>query len=141
VPAVGAYPPAAAPANRPDPALLRAPAAAAPASVPTASDADSDQADTARNPADQEPAVTAPAARVDAGSANLHSYAELSGRLPEMRLDLHVYAAVPADRYAFINMRKVREGDVTPEGVRVREITRDGVVLDYQGTEFLLGRQ
>jgi hypothetical protein len=30
---------------------------------------------------------------------------------------------------------------VTPEGVQVKEITREGVVLDYRGTEFLLGHQ
>ena len=38
-------------------------------------------------------------------------------------------------------MHKVREGDVTSEGVAVKEITPEGVVLEYQGTEFLLGRQ
>ena len=71
----------------------------------------------------------------------MRTYAELGGSLPELRLDLHVYAANPAERYAFINMHKVHEGDITPEGVQVKEITRDGVVLDYHGTEFLLGRQ
>jgi general secretion pathway protein B len=65
----------------------------------------------------------------------------LGGSLPELRLDLHVYTANPAERYAFINMHKVREGETTVEGVQVKEITRDGVVLDYRGTEFLLGRQ
>jgi len=97
----------------------------------------------ADNPADLQPAVHAaqPATRPAATGSGLQTYAELSGKLPELRLDLHVYAARPADRYAFINMHKVREGDVTPEGVRVAEITNDGVVLDYRGTEFLLGHQ
>jgi general secretion pathway protein B len=94
------------------------------------------------NPADLEPAV-APATGTSASSGNsgLRNYAELAGTLPQLRLDLHVYANNPAERYAFINMRKVREGDVTPEGVRVSQITREGVVLDYRGTEFLLGRE
>jgi general secretion pathway protein B len=94
------------------------------------------------NPADLEPAV-APAAgsSSSAGNPALRNYTELAGTLPPLRLDLHVYAANPADRYAFINMHKVREGDVTPEGLRVSQITREGVVLDYQGTEFLLGRE
>jgi hypothetical protein len=94
------------------------------------------------NPADLEPAI-APAAGSSASTAStgLRSYAELAGTLPPLRLDLHVYAANPADRYAFINMRKVREGDLTPEGVRVSQITREGVVLDYHGMEFLLGRE
>ena len=95
------------------------------------------------NPADVAPAEPAPASASPShsGTAGLRNYAELGGKLPELRLDLHVYAAKPADRYAFINMRKVREGDVTSEGVAVKEITPDGVVLEYQGTEFLLGRQ
>ena len=94
------------------------------------------------NPADVAPAESAPSGTSPShsGTAGLRNYAELGGKLPELRLDLHVYAAKPADRYAFINMRKVREGDVTSEGVEVKEITPDGVVLEYQGTEFLLGR-
>jgi len=95
------------------------------------------------NPADVAPAEPAPAGASSghSGTAGLRNYAELGGKLPELRLDLHVYAAKSADRYAFINMRKVREGEVTSEGVAVKEITPDGVVLEYQGTEFLLGRQ
>jgi len=95
------------------------------------------------NAADDEPAVTPQAAsQIGAGNATkLRNYAELSGTVPELRLDLHVYSANPAERYAFINMRKVREGDTTPEGAHVQQITRDGVVLDYNGSEFLLGRQ
>jgi general secretion pathway protein B len=95
------------------------------------------------NPADLAPAVnSAPATeRTAPATKGLQNYAELNGKLPELRLDLHVYATRPAERYAFINMRKMREGDVTPEGVRVIEITSDGVVLDYRGTEFLLGHQ
>ena len=117
------------------------PAPAAPgARVPHSSPlADSTEA---VNPADLEPAV-APAAGTapEAATAGVRSYAELAGTLPPLRLDLHVYAANPAERYAFINMHKVHEGDVTPEGVRVTQITREGVVLDYRGTEFLLGRE
>jgi general secretion pathway protein B len=99
-------------------------------------------ADTPVNPADSVPAVAPdPDASRPAGTGgNLRAYAELSGTVPELRLDLHVYAPNPAERYAFINMHRVREGDVTPEGVLVRQITREGVVLEYQGAEFLLGR-
>ncbi|MDE2250073.1 MAG: general secretion pathway protein GspB, partial [Gammaproteobacteria bacterium] len=102
-----------------------------------------DGSDAPANPADNAPAV-APARGANAAEgahANLQDYAAVSGTVPELRLDLHVYAPDPADRYAFINMRKVREGDVTPEGVQVRQITRDGVIVQYHGTEFLLGRQ
>lgn len=119
-----------------------APANGASAQAAPALDAvDADQA--SDNPADNAPAVAADprAARAGDSGTKLRNYAELSGSVPELRLDLHVYAPDPADRYAFINMHKVREGDVTPEGAEVRQITRDGVVLEYRGAEFLLGRQ
>lgn len=61
--------------------------------------------------------------------------------VPELHLDLHAYAAAPADRFVFLNMRKYREGEETPEGIRVERITRDGVVLNHRGVRFLLPRQ
>lgn len=59
-------------------------------------------------------------------------------QLPELRLDLHVYANNPAQRFVFINMRKLREGETLPEGVRVVEITPTGALLSYRGTRFSL---
>jgi general secretion pathway protein B len=61
--------------------------------------------------------------------------------IPPLRLDLHVYADRPQDRFVMINMRKLREGDATPEGVRVESITTDGAVLSYNGSRFLLTRE
>jgi hypothetical protein len=60
--------------------------------------------------------------------------------IPELRLDLHVYAANPQDRFALINMHKLHEGDSTPEGVRVESITTDGVIMSHNGSKFLLPR-
>jgi hypothetical protein len=37
-------------------------------------------------------------------------------------------------------MRKLREGDATAEGVRVDEITRNGVELSYHGKQFALAK-
>lgn len=61
--------------------------------------------------------------------------------LPTLNLDLHVYATDPARRFVFINNRRYLEGATTPEGVRVERITRDGVVLQWRGMQFLLPRQ
>ncbi len=160
VPAPASATSAPAPAAAPVPAFPAAPSAGAvatpvpdatgPASAhshgpaaPSRTDAQVTALVAAENPADSAPAV-APAAGQppdNGGADNLHNYTELTGTLPPLRLDLHVYAASPAERYAFINMHKVREGDLTPEGVLVKQITREGVVLEYRGTEFLLGRQ
>jgi general secretion pathway protein B len=59
-------------------------------------------------------------------------------QLPELRLDLHVYAVKPADRFVFINMRKLREGESLPDGVRVEEITPRGAELSFHGRRFYL---
>ena len=59
-------------------------------------------------------------------------------QLPELRLDLHVYAIDPAERFVFINMRKLKEGESLPEGVRVEQITPTGVALSYRGQRFTL---
>jgi general secretion pathway protein B len=61
-------------------------------------------------------------------------------QVPPLRLDLHVYAPRPEDRFVMINMKKLREGDSLPEGVRVESITPEGAVLSYSGSRFLLPR-
>jgi general secretion pathway protein B len=73
-------------------------------------------------------------------AANLPDYSRVSAGMPPLRLDLHSYSEQPQQRYALINMHKVQEGDTLPEGPRVLHILPDGVVLSYQGTEFVLGR-
>jgi len=52
-----------------------------------------------------------------------------------------VYATIPADRFVYINNRKYREGTRLQEGPTVERIRRDGVVLNSQGTRFLLPRE
>ncbi len=61
--------------------------------------------------------------------------------LPEMHLDIHVHSPNPAERFVFVNMRKYVEGQTLAEGPEIERITRDGVVLNYQGMRFLLPRQ
>ncbi len=91
---------------------------------------------------DYAPAVTPAQARAaDARRGGVPSRDELLARgtaLPELRLDLHVYAAEPADRFVFINMRKLREGETLPEGVRVDAITPTGAMLTYRGSRFTI---
>ena len=61
--------------------------------------------------------------------------------LPELHLDVHVYATKPAERFVYINMRRFHEGNSLPEGPVIERIRRDGVVLSYQGLRFILPRQ
>jgi general secretion pathway protein B len=61
--------------------------------------------------------------------------------IPELRLDLHVFANEPKDRFVFLNNRRLREGDALADGTQVENIVPDGVVLSYRGTRFLLQSQ
>lgn len=61
--------------------------------------------------------------------------------LPDLHLDIHVYSGQPAERFVFINMTKYKENAKLSEGPVVKQITPEGVVLGYQGTDFLLPRE
>jgi hypothetical protein len=93
---------------------------------------------------DYQPAITAEQAGATAAvrrAGGVPSRDEVLARgtqLPELRMDLHVFDIDPAKRFVFINMRKLREGEALPEGVRVEEITPSGARLSYQGNQFAL---
>jgi general secretion pathway protein B len=61
--------------------------------------------------------------------------------LKPLHVDIHVYSAQPAERFVFVNTTKYREGDSMSEGPILREITEEGVVLSYQGREFIVTRE
>jgi len=62
-------------------------------------------------------------------------------QITDLHLDIHVYSDDPAERFVFINMTKQRERSKLEEGPVVVEITPDGVILEHQGTTFLLPRE
>jgi len=126
-------------ASTPPPAPLLAPGATAAATVtPPAAVSVPPAAPRASAPAASKPAR--PQLAPSDVAANLPDYSRVSAGMPPLRLDLHSYSEQPQQRYALINMHKVQEGDTLPEGPRVLHILPDGVVLSYQGTEFVLGR-
>jgi general secretion pathway protein B len=141
-------PPAPAPPSVSLPAPVAQPPAAAPSPAvlpnPGATNGASD------NPDDYAPAAD-PAASPLLGNRVRHgtvdgvplyqdAAASPGTRIPQLRLDLHVFALRPQDRFVMINMHKLREGDSLPEGVRVDSITPEGAVLSYSGSRFLLTR-
>jgi general secretion pathway protein B len=67
--------------------------------------------------------------------------AQTTADLPELSVDLHIYADDPAKRAVFINGRRYQRGGVLVEGPTVEEINREGAVLSYHGQRFLLRRQ
>lgn len=158
-PAATAPPPQAAPAERSRPAPVTLPARpprdevrpltteVAPPTTGTAPPrAQAGGAATSAPGATASPAP-APVRTGDEGTADdarLPRFADLLMRgelnLPHMHIDIHVYSPVPAERFVFINMRKYAEREATQEGPRIERITRDGVVMDYQGQRFSLSR-
>ena len=78
-------------------------------------------------------------------SESLATFSDLRAQnllqLPDLHLDIHVYSGQPADRFVFINMVKYKESAKLGEGPVVKQITPEGVVLGFQGTDFLLPRE
>lgn len=83
-----------------------------------------------------------PASNTEPDTEQLPGYQELvlSGRvqLPQLHLDIHVYAPERTDRFVFVNNRKYKEGDRLDEGGTVERITAAGVVLNHRGHRFEL---
>jgi general secretion pathway protein B len=115
------------------------PAAAAP-SAATVEDAPGTQ-----SAAEPEPLLDRPRLANYAADQNLPTVndviADGRARLPELHLDMHVFAAAPEQRFVSINSHKLREGMQVEDGLRVERITPDGVVLNQRGLRFLLPRQ
>jgi general secretion pathway protein B len=130
-------------------AVSPAPAVANPPAGPPALPATSNSATVAGDRgADDTPAVEpAPASPVATGanSGDVPTYDQAASapgaNLPELKLDLHAYAANREDRFVFLNMVKLKEGQTSPAGVRVESITPDGAILSWQGSRFFLQRQ
>jgi len=134
--APGAKAPGAAPApatGRPAPTPAPAATTPPPAAAPNA----------AANPA-VPPAAAAPARPQAPPQPALPSIWELpySTRkdLPPISLTMHVYASAPADRFIVIKGERHVEGDDLGDGLKLREIRPEGIVLDFKGQRFVFPR-
>lgn len=56
--------------------------------------------------------------------------------LPEFAITALMYSGQPSSRMVRINGRLMREGEELPPGVRLQEVTPEGVILAYQGYRF-----
>lgn len=66
--------------------------------------------------------------------------AQLRARMPPVDLGMHRWHGQPASRFVMIGGRRVHEGGVAGLQLWLREIRRDGVVLQYGDTIFFLPR-
>ena len=61
---------------------------------------------------------------------------QLRRMLPEFAITALMYSGQPSSRMVRINGRLMREGEELPPGVRLQEVTPEGVILAYQGYRF-----
>ncbi|BCO32739.1 hypothetical protein TspCOW1_28420 [Thiohalobacter sp. COW1] len=67
------------------------------------------------------------------------SAAEKNG-LIRPRLDVHVYAESPAQRFVLIDLKRYREGEQLAGGGRLEAITPEGVIIEARGTRYRVDR-
>lgn len=65
---------------------------------------------------------------------------EFQRALPELVVNIHIYAPREADRILYINNRQYHAGDKVRDDLVVQEIVEDGAVLRYRGQLFKLAR-
>ena len=106
-----------------------------PASSLPANTADFEPALPARSPLPSTSSVGA-----DLGLPTIHDLNASGANLPELRLSLHVYDAEPSRRYVLLNSTRLREGESTPDGLRLERVTESGVVLAWRNRRFTVQR-
>lgn len=152
-PPVATTPPASnpAPATPPrDPLASPATTPAAPAKTPAAANPKAPAAAPAKPVAEGKPATpnatTAPPPPAAARPAqpSLPSVWDLPYAtrkdLPELALTMHVYASEPSERFVVIKGERHVEGDELGDGVALKEIRPDGMVLEFKGQRFVYPR-
>lgn len=60
--------------------------------------------------------------------------------IPAIELTMHVYASDPAQRFVIIKGDRHVEGDDLGDGLELKQIRADGMVLDYHGQDFVYPR-
>lgn len=121
-----AAPAVAAPAVAPRP-TTPTPARTAPSVAPT---------DTARAATSAPAAAPADLSDLQSPSRTRDDLLAAGDAIPEAALSLHVYDPDASKRFILLNGQRLREGEMTGNGLRVRGIVPDGVVLDHRGVSF-----
>ena len=58
--------------------------------------------------------------------------------IPKIALNIHVFDKDPDNRIAIINGVKLSVGDLLENEILLKEIVREGIVLESNGSEFLV---
>lgn len=65
--------------------------------------------------------------------------AQIQREIPEIAIQFHAYSSKPGERLAYINSKKLREGDSVMPGLILEQITPDGMIFSYKGYRFKHG--
>lgn len=102
--------------------------------------------DSATTPSSGTPGAAAPIPDKSAGVAqeqNAMPFDELplpiQREIPAMTVQLHAYSSVPSERLVSINSIRLREGGSLMLGLRLEQITPDGMIFSYKGYRFKRG--
>ena len=66
--------------------------------------------------------------------------ADIASQLPELRISLYYYTSNAAERFVILNSRKQMQGGQVPPGILVKEIRKDGLVLEFSDHVFFKPR-
>jgi len=66
---------------------------------------------------------------------------QIQQEIPAMTIPLHAYSSKPKDRLVSINDRMLKEGESLTPGLRLEQITPDGLIFSYKGNRFRRGVQ
>jgi general secretion pathway protein B len=67
--------------------------------------------------------------------------AAIQREIPDMAVQLHAYSSNPSERLVSINSIRLREGGYLMAGLKLEEITPDGMIFSYKGYRFKRGKR
>jgi len=59
--------------------------------------------------------------------------------IPKLAISVHAYSPVAKERLVGINDRVLREGEQLAPGLKLEQITLDGMIISYKGYRFRRG--
>lgn len=123
------------------PAKPQLPARAKPETDGTPREADAAVSRKTAAPAPEQPVGTAAAdaARVPTVISMAELPLSVQQELPAMAISVHAYSGNPGDRLVGINNRMLREGEHVVPGLKLEQITPDGMIFGYKGYRFRRG--
>lgn len=128
------------PAAAPAPSTIVAPTPPKPAVAPPVLQMPSPVPATTTPPAAQTPVLAAPTPPQENRILPLSDLPpEVRRGIPEMSFAVHLYSAKPAERMVSINGKMMKEGQEVTTGLKLEQITSDGMIFSYQGYRFKRG--